>query len=77
MIIAGSKGREDVMAAEDKIETAAIIGAGIGGIYDVIIVVTGGDAQPTVATRRSRNPKGTGTFHRCRRLVLLHQRPPA
>jgi opine dehydrogenase len=33
MIMAGSKEREDVMAAEDKVETVAIIGAGIGGIY--------------------------------------------
>jgi opine dehydrogenase len=33
MIVAGSKEREGVMAAEDKVETVAIIGAGIGGIY--------------------------------------------
>jgi opine dehydrogenase len=33
MIMAGSKEREDVMAGEDKVETVAIIGAGIGGIY--------------------------------------------
>jgi opine dehydrogenase len=33
MILAGSKEREDVMAGEDKVETVAIIGAGIGGIY--------------------------------------------
>ena len=33
MIMAGGKVREDVMAGEDKVETVAIIGAGIGGIY--------------------------------------------
>jgi opine dehydrogenase len=106
MIMAGSKGREDVMTGQNKVETVAIIGAGIGGVYlaaqlgvagfklrlhdiddtrladirafggldvegeqggfaaveratsdlrsaidgaDVVIVVTGGNAQPTVA----------------------------
>jgi opine dehydrogenase len=33
MILPGSREREDVMAGEDKVETVAIIGAGIGGIY--------------------------------------------
>jgi opine dehydrogenase len=33
MIMVDSKEREDVMAPEDKVETVAIIGAGIGGIY--------------------------------------------
>jgi opine dehydrogenase len=123
MIMAGSKGREGVMAGEDKVETVAIIGAGIGGIYlaaqlgiagfklrlhdiddarladirafggldvegepggfaaveratgdlrsavesaEVIIVVTGGNAQPTVA--RSLAP-----LLRDRQIVLLIQ----